>query len=65
MQFEDWFYEIEGFGIRAERFYDDLAAFHADKVGDQTIVGWLKAAYAMGREHENIGWVESHWDDGK
>ncbi len=22
-QFENWFYEIEGFGFRAERFYSD------------------------------------------
>jgi hypothetical protein len=49
-QFLDWFCELEGYHLRAERFYDDLGAFSKDD--PQVIVRWLQAAYIMGREHE-------------
>ena len=50
MKFEDWFYEAENFSLRSERFYDDLCFFGEFK--PERIVEWLKAAYEVGREHE-------------
>jgi hypothetical protein len=66
--FEDWFYEIENFGLRAERFYCDLdnyatqdLSLESRQVIDKAIVSWLRAAYNVGREHA----LESLRDDGK
>lgn len=61
MIFEDWFYETEGFGFRAERFYNDLNfvwsapnAYDLDGTGAEHFVKWLEAAYKAGYEHRNI-----------
>ena len=48
MSFEDWFYEQEGFGLRAERFLEeecerDMKLFIEMKK-------WLEAAYEAGKE---------------
>ena len=53
MEFEDWFYEQEGFHIRAERFYDemDMMLGGTPEAGIISIVGWLRAAYEVGKEH--------------
>lgn len=51
MTFEDWFYETEGFALRAERFYLMLESYHGELVTEQDLVPWLKAAYDAGREH--------------
>lgn len=59
MKFEDWFYELENFTIRAEWFHEDLAHYQGDN--PETIIKWLRAAYDSGREHEAM----KHWDDGK
>lgn len=45
MTFEDWFYELEGFGLRAERFYDDFIDGDMEKM-----IKWLEAAYDSGKE---------------
>ena len=57
MTFDDWFNEIEGYALRAERFYDDLDNYANPKKtvemamrGNQTIVSWLRAAYETGQE---------------
>ena len=42
-QFEEWFYELEGFSFRAERIYDDC-----ERGDSEQIKGWLKTAYDMG-----------------
>jgi hypothetical protein len=44
-KFEDWFYEMEGFGFRAERFYNDC-----EYGNNECLRNWLKAAYDMGFE---------------
>ena len=43
--FDEWFYEMEGYHFRAERFWDDIA--YQDK---DTILEWLKTAYRVGYE---------------
>lgn len=60
MTFNEWFDEVEAFGLRSERFYADLYRLQQFNTGDyipggpsyQDIVRWLKAAYEAGREHE-------------
>lgn len=68
MKFEDWFYEQENFALRSERFYDEMDMFFGKELTQENmikVVSWLRAAYAVGREHENLDWIQSHWDDGK
>lgn len=45
MKFEDWFWELEGYHIRAERFWDDVKSDRG-----QEILEWMKTAYRMGYE---------------
>lgn len=53
MKFEDWFNEVESFGLRSERFFGDLAhsVWPAEK--DRVMVQWLRAAYEAGRAEQN------------
>ncbi len=44
-KFENWFYEIEGFGFRSERFYNDC-----EYGNNECLRNWLKAAYDLGFE---------------
>ena len=43
--FNDWFYEQEGYGFRAERFWSDYDA--KDQIA---MMEWLRTAYRMGYE---------------
>jgi hypothetical protein len=43
--FDDWFYEIEGFGFRSERCASDF-----DVQDWPAMVEWLRTAYQMGYE---------------
>jgi len=45
MDFDDWFYEREGFGFRAERFWSDY-----DTKDQVAMMKWLRTAYQMGYE---------------
>lgn len=48
-KFDDWFWEIEGFATRGERFFESL-----DHMSDKEALEWLKACWACARnEHEN------------
>lgn len=42
-KFDDWFYELEGFVFRAERFWDDV-----EHGKEKEILEWLRTAYKMG-----------------
>lgn len=61
MTFEQWFYEQENFGLRAERFHDELEAWRDGKLPTMFVVNWLRAAYNVGYDHRN----EELLDDGK
>jgi hypothetical protein len=50
MSFDDWFFEIENYGLRAERFYDDLSRAMDDPT---QMVEWLRAAYEQGKNDGN------------
>ena len=45
--FEDWFYEMEGFHIRAERFWTDYEMQNRD-----AMIEWLKISYQMGCQNQ-------------
>lgn len=42
-KFEEYFHELEGFGLRSERFYDDVRT--ADP---EIMTRWLRAAFEQG-----------------
>jgi hypothetical protein len=46
-QFEEWFYELEGFVFRSERFWDDFD-YAKDSKDNQSMVKWLRTAFEMG-----------------
>lgn len=45
MNFDDWFYEMEGFGFRSERCASDF-----DAKNWTGMVEWLRTAYQTGYE---------------
>ncbi len=52
MTFNEWFYEVEGFALRSERFYEDLEYYAEDDAPrvPKRVLEWLKAAYEVGLE---------------
>ena len=51
-QFSDWYYELESYGMRCERFYDDTM------ISDEfqrsvTMTKWLKEAFLQGVNSKN------------
>lgn len=51
-EFDDWFYEQEGFALRAERFYDEMDKMIGSSASDNfRVIRWLRAAYEAGKEH--------------
>ena len=48
MTFEEWLNEIEVFGVRLERLYEDLNDYQGDNI--EIVTRWLKAAYDVGYE---------------
>ena len=46
MTFEEWLSEIENYGTRQERFYEEWD----NGMSDARMIEWLKAAYTMGAE---------------
>ena len=65
MKFEDWFNETENFGLRSERFYDDLLSYKWDGVDAEFFAKWLKAAYEEGYNQSRYDTMKLYWDDGK
>jgi hypothetical protein len=66
MTFDEWFYEQEGFALRAERFYDDLECVYSSNTDRAIImVGWLKSAYEEGYNQSRYDTMKLYWDDGK
>jgi len=46
LAFCKWYYEIEGYGLRAERFYESVES--APTV--ENMIEWLRAAFESGYE---------------
>lgn len=47
-KFLEWFNEVEGFGLRSERFYTSLDEFRTREGQAASMMLWLKAAYEQG-----------------
>jgi len=46
-QFDEWFYELEGFVFRSERFWDDFD-YAKESKNNKSMVKWLRTAFEMG-----------------
>ena len=49
--FDDYFWEIENYGTRGERFHEEFQ--HADLKTKQRIIDWLQASWDCSREEMN------------
>ena len=45
--FDEWFYELEGFAFRSERFWDDFD-YAKESKNNQLMVKWLRTAFEVG-----------------
>jgi hypothetical protein len=48
MNFDRWFYEVENFSLRSERFFEDLVHYQGDN--PERVIQWIKAAYEEGHK---------------
>jgi hypothetical protein len=51
--FEDWFYEIENYGLRCERFFQHLDLITNIHERNDFIENWMRAAFESGRNPED------------
>ena len=61
--FDNWFYQVEGFTLKAERFYDDLEVFAL--TDPDVLKQWLKAAFEAGAEMQRNAICERISNDWK
>lgn len=47
-EFNSWFNEIESFGLRSEKFYQELNCYCTRENQVELMLSWLKAAYLHG-----------------
>lgn len=47
-EFNSWFNEIESFGLRSERFYQELNLYCTRENQAELMLSWLKVAYLHG-----------------
>lgn len=45
--FDEWFYEMEGFSFRSERFYDDIE-YEDVAIRNVNAKRWLQSAFEVG-----------------
>lgn len=56
MTFEEWLGEMEGFSLRSERAFEDLAMTHENPSEHwKDVKEWLRAAYQIGLEEGLLG----------
>lgn len=48
-RFEDWFDEIENYGMRSERFFESLDQFQSREGYNANLILWLRAAFESGK----------------
>ena len=61
-RFNDWLWQQEGFGLRADRLFADLNNNYQQY---EIVVNWLKAAYEIGKQEGDevlklLAEVENH-----
>jgi len=63
-QFDDYFLEVENYGTRSERFYNDIDIYKDDPFALQVIMlSWLKAAFDSARlEKQNVLQYSEQYD---
>lgn len=49
-KFNTWFNQVESFGLKSERFYDDLDDVKTGKISSNILINWLEAAFEAGLE---------------
>lgn len=49
-KFSKWFNQVESFGLKSERFYDDLDDVKTGKISSNILINWLEAAFEAGIE---------------
>lgn len=54
--FEEWFYQLEYFGLKSERFFSECDCYlkgddekHKEE-GEKIFLSWLRAAFEAGKE---------------
>jgi hypothetical protein len=54
--FDDWFYQLEAFSLKSERFFKDCEHYLnygndvRQKEAEKVFLSWLKAAFEAGQE---------------
>lgn len=51
MNFENWFNQIELYGLKSERYYDLISRLTEDEKLKKSLVAWLESAYNEGFEN--------------
>jgi hypothetical protein len=51
--FDDWFYEIENYGFRSERFFQHLDLISNTRERNDFIENWMRAAFESGRNPQD------------
>jgi hypothetical protein len=55
--FFDWFHEVENYGMRSERFYEEFRT-----LGPQRAVEWLQTAWRLGAESKSKDTIRENFD---
>lgn len=54
--FEEWFHQLEAFGLKSERFFGECDHYLKDedeikkREGEKIFLSWLKASFEAGKE---------------
>lgn len=57
--FDEWFYQIEDFSLKSERFFNECDNYfnnddeYQKQEGEKIFVSWLRAAFEAGRTSNN------------
>jgi hypothetical protein len=55
--FTEWFHEIENYGTRSERFFDELTNASPERIEE-----WMKTAWQLGSESKNTDSIKQKFD---
>jgi hypothetical protein len=57
VSFFDWFHEVENYGMRSERFYEEFQT-----LGPQRAVEWMQTAWRLGAESKSKDDIRNKFD---
>jgi hypothetical protein len=55
--FFEWFHEVENYGMRSERFYEEFQT-----LGPQRAVEWMQTAWRLGAESKSKDAIRNKFD---